>query len=120
MIKKTLVLGASINPDRYSYLAINRLVDNGHEVRAIGIKEGEVSGVKIYTTKKMFRDIDTITLYLNKKNQAEFYDYILKLKPKRVLFNPGTENIELENLLSENNIAFEKACTLVLLGIGEY
>ncbi len=120
MKKKTLVLGASINPSRYSYLAIQRLISNKQEVEAIGRKEGEVSGIKICTTKKIFKDIHTITLYLNKGNQVKFYDYIVALNPKRVLFNPGTENIELEKLLSKNNIAFEKACTLVLLGLGEY
>jgi len=120
MNKKTLVLGASTNPSRYSYLAIQRLIANDYIVRAIGRKEGVVSGVKIHTAKKIFKDIDTITLYINKKNQVDFYDYILEFKPKRVLFNPGTENVELENLLSQNNIAFESACTLVLLGIGEY
>jgi len=120
MIKKTLVLGASTNPSRYSYLAIQRLISNKHDVKALGRREGKVNGVKINTTKKMFRNIDTITLYLNAKNQKDVYDYILQLKPKRVLFNPGAENIELENLLFKNNIAFEKACTLVLLGIGEY
>lgn len=120
MKKKTLVLGASINPSRYSYLAIQRLIFNKQEIKAIGRKEGEVSGVKIDTTKIIFKDIHTITLYLNKINQVEFYDYIVELNPKRVLFNPGTENVELENLLFKNNIAFEKACTLVLLGIGDY
>ncbi|HSQ45660.1 MAG TPA: CoA-binding protein, partial [Lutibacter sp.] len=80
----------------------------------------EVSGVRITIEKVMFEDIDTITLYLNENNQKSFYDYILDLKPKRVLFNPGTENEELQNLLSKNKIAFEEACTLVLLSIGKY
>ncbi len=120
MKKKTLVLGASANPNRYSYLAIQQLIVNKQKIKAIGRKEGEVNGVKINTTKKIFKDIHTITLYLNKINQVEFYDYILDLKPKRVLFNPGTENVELEIVLSENNISFERACTLVLLGIDEY
>jgi len=120
MTKKTLVLGASINPSRYSYLAIQRLISNKLEVKAVGRNEGEVNGVKIQTTKKIFKDIHTITLYLNQINQVEFYDYIVALKPKRVLFNPGTENTELEDLLLKNNITFERACTLVLLGLGEY
>jgi len=120
MNKKTVVLGASVNPARYSYLAITRLMDNNHSVRAVGRKEGEVNGIKIYASKKIFRDIDTITLYLNKKNQVDFYSYIIALNPKRVIFNPGAENVELENLLSKNNMFFERACTLVLLGIGEY
>jgi predicted CoA-binding protein len=114
------VIGASINPNRYSNIAIIRLLANNIKVRAVGRKEGKVNGVKIYTNKKLFKNIDTITLYLNKKNQEEFYDYILKINPNRVIFNPGTENIELEGLLNKNKIHFERACTLVLLSIGEY
>jgi len=120
MTKKTLVIGASTNPNSYSNVAIQRLVANQHEVIALGKKEGEVSGVKILTSKKIVKDIDTVTLYLNKKNQVEYYDYLVELKPQRVLFNPGAENEELEKLLVKNNIAFERACTLVLLGIGAY
>lgn len=120
MKKKTLVIGASTNSSRYSYKAIQKLTVYGHPVVAIGNKEGEVSGVKFSTEKVKFDDIDTVTLYLNKNNQKSFYDYILDLKPKRVLFNPGTENVELQNLLTKNNIAFEEACTLVLLGTGQY
>jgi len=120
MNKKTLVIGASLNPNRYSYLAIQKLIANAIEVRALGRKEGEVFNVKIHALKKVFKDIHTITLYLNQKNQVEFYTYILEINPKRVIFNPGTENIELEKLLSKSKIAFERSCTLVLLGIGEY
>lgn len=119
-MKKTLVIGASTNPNRYSFMAIQKLTKYGHPVMAIGNKEGEVSGVRITKEKVMFEDIDTITLYLNENNQKSFYDYILDLKPKRVLFNPGTENEELQKLLIKNNIAFEEACTLVLLSIGKY
>ena len=119
-MKKTLVIGASTNPNRYSNIAIIRLLANKIKVKAIGRKESEVDGVKILTTKKLFKNIDTITLYLNKKNQEEFYDYILKINPNRVIFNPGTENIDLEGLLIKNNIPFESACNLVLLSIGEY
>lgn len=120
MIKKTLVIGASTNPSRYSFKAIQKLTVHGHPVMAIGKKEGQVSGVKFTAEKIMFEDIDTITLYLNENNQKSFYDYILELKPKRVLFNPGTENEELQNLLTKHHIAFEEACTLVLLGTGQY
>ncbi|MBT8316555.1 MAG: CoA-binding protein [Lutibacter sp.] len=118
--KKTLVIGASLNPNRYSYLAIQKLIANAIEVRALGRKKGEIFNVKINTFKKFFKDIHTITVYLNKKNQVEFYNYILEINPKRVIFNPGTENVELEKLLSKNMIPFERSCTLVLLGIGEY
>ncbi|SNR63337.1 CoA-binding protein [Lutibacter flavus] len=119
-MKKTLVIGASTNPNRYSNIAINRLLANRIKVKAIGRKEGDVNGVKIFANKKVFKNIDTITLYLNKKNQEEYYDYFLKINPKRVIFNPGTENVELESLLNKNKIDFERACTLVLLSIGEY
>tara|TARA_R110002072_G_scaffold41085_3_gene115793 strand:+ start:28284 stop:28646 length:363 start_codon:yes stop_codon:yes gene_type:complete len=120
MNKKTLVIGASTNPSRYSYLAINRLVDRNHSVVAVGIKEGTVAGVEILTNKPHFEGIDTITLYVNSKNQVEYYDYIINLKPKRVIFNPGTENPELYELLQKNNIEVEVACTLVLLGTNQY
>ncbi|WP_372769247.1 CoA-binding protein [Lutibacter sp.] len=120
MIKKTLVIGASTNPSRYSFRAIQQLTIHGHPVLAIGNKEGEVSGVKISKENVLFENIDTVTLYLNRKNQVSYYDYILALNPKRVLFNPGTENEELENLLTKHHIAFEEACTLVLLSTGQY
>lgn len=120
LMKKTLVLGASLNPSRYSYLAINRLVNNNHEVVAIGLREGKVAGIQIIKDKKLFADIDSITLYLNPKRQVEYYNYIISLNPNRVIFNPGTENPELYQLLSENNIESEVACTLVLLGTNQY
>jgi len=120
MKKKTIVLGASLNPSRYSNLAINKLVQNKHEVIAIGLKPGNVAGVEIDTENKPFEDVDTITLYLNAQRQKGFYDYILELKPKRVIFNPGTENPELYALLQKNNIEAEVACTLVLLGTNQY
>lgn len=118
--KRTLVIGASENPARYSYLAIKKLLAHGHEVLAIGNKKGEVEQVTIETEKIPFKDIDTVTLYLNPTNQKPYYDYILSLKPKRVIFNPGTENGELERKLSshENNIM--EACTLVMLSTGQY
>ncbi|GGE00949.1 CoA-binding protein [Planktosalinus lacus] len=120
MNKKTLVIGASTNPSRYSFLAINRLVENQHDVVAIGLKEGTVAGIKIKTDKILFQNIDTVTLYLNPQRQKEYYNYILDLKPKRVIFNPGTENPELYELLQKNNIEVEVACTLVLLGTNQY
>ena len=120
MKKKTLVLGASLNPTRYSNMAINRLVDNEHPVEAVGLKNGEVAGVNIVAEKEPFEEIDTVTLYLNPKRQEEYYDYILSLKPQRVIFNPGTENPEFYKILEENNIESEVACTLVLLGTNQY
>ncbi len=119
-MKKTLVLGASLNPSRYSNLAINRLVNYGHTVEAVGLKTGTVAGVTISTEKEDFNNIDTVTLYLNPKRQVEYYDYVVSLKPKRVIFNPGTENPELYRILKENNIESEVACTLILLGTNQY
>lgn len=119
-MKKTLVIGASLNPSRYSNLAIHRLVNHGHSVEAVGLKKGTVVGVTISTEKENFENIDTVTLYLNPKRQTEYYDYIVSLKPKRVIFNPGTENPEFYELLKKHNIESEVACTLVLLGTNQY
>ncbi|MBV1924724.1 MAG: CoA-binding protein [Flavobacteriaceae bacterium] len=119
-MKLTLVIGASLKPSRYSNLAIHRLVQNNIEVKAIGLREGTVAGISIVKEKIPFDDIHTITLYLNASRQKEYYDYIISLNPKRVVFNPGTENIELYSLLKEHNIDFEEACTLVLLGTNQY
>ncbi|SFZ93860.1 hypothetical protein SAMN05428642_103375 [Flaviramulus basaltis] len=120
MSKKTLVLGASLKPNRYSNYAIQRLVSNKNEVLAFGLTKGEVSGVEIDTELLPYKDVNTVTLYLNPKRQIEYYDYIVSLKPKRVIFNPGTENPELYKILKDNNIAFETACTLVLLSTNQY
>ncbi len=117
---KTLVLGASSNPDRYSNKALNSLLHHGHEVVAVGRKDEVVSGVTIHKEKVIFPDVDTLTLYLNPANQKEYYDYIIRLKPRRVLFNPGTENSELQQLLLSHHIAFEEACTLVLLATNQF
>jgi hypothetical protein len=119
-MQKTLVFGASLKPNRYSNYAIQRLVANNHNVVAFGLKAGEVDGVKIDTTLKPYKEIDTVTLYLNAKRQKEYYDYIISLKPNRVIFNPGTENPEFFQILKEHNINFEIACTLVLLSTNQY
>jgi len=118
--KKTLVLGASDNPARYSYLAIHRLLSHGHPVVAIGRKNTMVSSVPVDTDKKSFEDIHTVTLYLNPLRQKEYYDYILSLNPKRIIFNPGAENDELADLANKKGIQVQEACTLVLLSIGQY
>ena len=118
--KKTLVLGASANPARYSNLAINRLKGHQHPVVAIGKRAGNVAGVPIETEIKAFEDIDTITLYLNPANQKEYYDYIISLHPKRIIFNPGTENDELIELARQHHIKPLEACTLVMLSTGQY
>lgn len=118
--KKTLVLGASTNPARYSYMAIKKLRRYGHEVVAIGRRPGQVDDVNIEVLHPDIDNLDTITLYLNPDNQKPYYDYILEQKPHRIVFNPGTENRELEKLAKEKGIKTEEACTLVLLSIGEY
>lgn len=120
MEKKTLVLGGSENPDRYGNKAIRALRSKGHPVVSIGNRKGNVLDVAIETGQQPFEDIDTVTLYLNPTNQQPYYDYILSLKPKRIIFNPGTENIALEHLAEEQGIETMEACTLVLLSIGRY
>lgn len=119
-MKKTLILGASTNPARYSFMAANRLIQHGHPIVLLGKKEGQVSDNQILTSKPEINDIDTVTLYIGPQHQPEWYDYILSLHPKRVIFNPGTENPEFENLLKQKGISAEEACTLVLLSIGSY
>lgn len=119
-IQKTLVLGASLKPDRYSNLAVKRLVENAVPTEAFGLKEGLINGVQIKTNFDDFQEIHTVTLYLNPKRQAAYYEAILKLKPKRVIFNPGTENPEFYGLLQEEGIKVEVACTLVLLATGQF
>lgn len=119
-LKKTLVVGASEKPERYSNLAIQMLLEYNHPVVAIGNKEGKVASVLFDKNKLNFSDIDTVTLYLNPKRQEEYYDYILGLKPRRIIFNPGTENETLEKMAIENGIQILEACTLVLLKTGQY
>jgi len=120
MEKKTLVLGASLKPSRYSNIAIKRLVSYKQPTVALGLRKGEVDGVKIETEKVPFSDIDTVTLYLGPPRQEEYYDYIVSLNPVRVIFNPGTENPEFYQILRNNNIEVEIACTLVMLGTNQY
>ena len=118
--KKTLVLGASDHPGRYSYLALTRLRGNGHPVVAIGRKRATVGDVEIGTDKELLVGIDTVTLYLNPIHQKEYYDYILSLHPRRVIFNPGAENPELATLARKNGIEPVEGCTLVMLSTGQY
>jgi predicted CoA-binding protein len=120
MKKKTLVLGVSLKLNRYSNMAVRRLVGNSYYVKAFGLRKGDIDGVTIDTDLIDYEAIDTVTLYLNPKRQVEYYDYVIGLEPKRVIFNPGTENPEFYKLLRDNNIEFEIACTLVLLGTNQY
>ncbi|RDI58394.1 hypothetical protein IQ02_00319 [Flavobacterium glaciei] len=118
--KKTLVLGATTKPERYAFKAVNMLVDKGHSVLALGQNAGEVAGIKIQTKAIPLKNIDTVTLYLNPTRQRDYYNYIVEANPKRVIFNPGTENPEFYQLLKLNDIKVEVACTLVLLATNQY
>ncbi len=119
-MKKTQILGASDNPSRYSYLALNRLQAHQHPVVAIGKKKTVVGDVTIEKEKIDWKDVDTVTLYLNPAHQKQYYDYILSLHPKRIIFNPGAENQELADLAQKSNIQPIEACTLVMLSTGQY
>jgi len=118
--KKTLVIGASLNPVRYSNKAICKLTEKEQPVVAIGLREGTVAGINITKEKEQFQGVNTVTLYLNPKRQVDYYDYIVSLKPNRVIFNPGTENPEFYRILDKNDISYEAACTLVLLSTNQY
>ncbi|WP_339734189.1 CoA-binding protein [uncultured Sunxiuqinia sp.] len=120
MSKKTLVIGASEKPERYSNKAIKALRKYGHQVVAIALRTGRVEDVAFDTEKKSYSGIDTVTLYVGPQNQSDFYDYVEKIKPRRVIFNPGTENKAFADRLKASGIETEEACTLVLLGIGAY
>lgn len=118
--KKTLVVGASTNPSRYSYLAMHRLESAGHNAIPVGVKNGEVAGKTILKEPPSDDDIDTVTLYIGPDIQEEYHDYLLKLKPKRIIFNPGTVNPDLMEELEGEGIDVVEACTLVMLTTGEF
>ncbi len=118
--KKTLILGATTNPGRYAYLAAHRLAAAGHEIVNIGIKRGDVAGVEIQRAGNPLPDIHTITLYIGPRLQPQYYDYIIHTKPKRIIFNPGTENVELVELANQHGIETLNACTLVMLSTRQY
>ncbi len=117
---KTLIIGATTNPGRYAYAAAHRLTQRGHKIVQIGLRGGEVAGVPIGTQKEKYSDIDTVTLYVGPRHQPDYYDYVISLRPRRVIFNPGTENRDFENRLSAEGIEPVKACTLVMLATGQY
>jgi predicted CoA-binding protein len=120
MQKKTIVIGASVHPERYSNKAVIQLKKNGHEVIAIGNSEGEIDGIKIHTDKPMISHVDTISLYLNPDHQKEWYAYILSIYPRRLIFNPGAENSELMQIAASHGIQTDESCTLVLLTTKQY
>lgn len=119
-MKKTLIIGASDNSERYAYKAAEKLLKYGHEIELEGIRKGIVFGKEISVDKITYSNIDTITLYVGPKNQLSWYDYILSINPKRIIFNPGTENPELVQLTENKGIECIEACTLVMLSIGNY
>lgn len=119
-MKTTLVFGASLNQNRYSNLAINKLRAKKIKTTAFGLRGGTVADVQISTDLKKIQNIHTVTLYLNAKRQKEYYEQIMELKPQRVIFNPGTENPEFYILLRNSKIMVEEACTLVLLATDQY
>jgi predicted CoA-binding protein len=119
-MKKTLILGATSNPARYAHLAAISLVAHGHPIINVGIHLGEAAGQPIEMPNIIHNDIDTITLYVNPTNQKEYYNYILAIKPARIIFNPGTENADLAILAKANGILVEETCTLVMLSTGQY
>jgi predicted CoA-binding protein len=120
MKDKTLVLGASTNPERYSHMAVLMLRSHGLDVVAVGPKPGRIGDVDIVTEIPSHESVDTVTLYLNPTLQAGYADRIMDLHPRRIVFNPGTENPELEQLATQNGIQAQRACTLVLLSTGQY
>ena len=119
-MKKTVILGATENPDRYAYRAAHALVQAGHPIVAVGSHQGTTAGQPILALPPELHDVDTVTIYLNTENQKQYHDYILNLRPQRVVFNPGAENPELEEKLAKAGIAYEQACTLVLLATRAY
>jgi len=122
MSKKTVIIGATTNPSRYAYIAAGMLTEYKHEIVPLGIKKGAVYGRQILPIngRPEVKDVDTVTLYIGPQHQPEHYEYILSLKPKRIIFNPGTENEEFEKLIEEAGSEALEACTLVLLRSGQY
>jgi len=121
MSERVILIGASTNPSRYAYMATESLLNHGHEVLLYGIKQGEVLGLKIQVDKTLIPEqIDTVTLYINPTHQESWIDFILKVSPKRVLFNPGTENPAFETVLRSKGISAEHVCTLVLLSTNTF
>ncbi len=119
-MKKTVVLGATDNPERFAFRAVHKLQQYGHEVVPVGIRKGKVGGLDIQTDRPQVENVDTVTLYVGSRNLSEWYDYILSLNPKRIIFNPGTENLDLERMAIDKGIDPVQGCTLVMLSVGQY
>ncbi len=121
-MKKTIVIGASPNPSRFAYMASHELNSKDLEFVPVGIREGKIAGHKILDLrqKPSLGEVDTITLYIHPRHQPEWYEYLLSLNPRRIIFNPGAENNELAHMAREKGIIVEYACTLVMLNLGTY
>jgi predicted CoA-binding protein len=117
---RTLIVGATPNPERYAYLAAKNLLKHGYEIELFGIKKGNIDGHEILNDLDQIKDIDTVTMYVGPKNQPPYYEGIINLRPRRVIFNPGTENPEFYHLLRQQHIEIEVACTLVMLAARTY
>lgn len=120
MSGKTVVIGASTNPSRYSHSAVLKLVDKGHETVALGLKEGSIGHIPVLQGTPAIADVDTISLYIGADHQPAMYDYILGLEPKRIIFNPGTENPAFAKLAAQKGIEVVFGCNLAMLSIGTY
>jgi predicted CoA-binding protein len=119
-MKLTIVLGASANPARYSFRAVERLTEYGYQVIAIGRREGSIGEIPIMTGMPEIENVHTISLYLSSDNQVQYYDFILRLCPRRIIFNPGTENRQLAEICREQGIEVVENCTLVMLSLHEF
>lgn len=117
---KTLVIGASEKPDRYAYRAAHSLLRHGHAIELIGLRAGHIQGQPIQTGLPDLDGVDTVTMYVGARNQGPYYEYLKKLRPRRVIFNPGAENPDLARQLQREGIQPIEACTLVMLAVGEY
>lgn len=120
MKKKTLVLGASLNPERFSYMAVRKLRYGNIPVVAVGMREGEISGVRVEKPFSRFDDIHTVTVYIGTRNLPMYYEYILGLKPSRVIFNPGTESPAFAETLKAAGVEVVNACTLIMIANNVY
>jgi predicted CoA-binding protein len=120
MHRKTLLIGASPNKNRFSYKAVELMSQYGIEVIPIGVRAGKIAGNNIIMGFPVIKSIHTITLYISQQHQKLYYDYIISLKPKRIIFNPGSENPEFELILEREKIKFSYSCTLLMIVKGEY
>lgn len=121
-MKKTVIIGATPNPSRYAFMAAQSLKAYKHEFVPVGIKRGEVQGIPIenINDRPVIKDVDTITMYIGPQRQTPWYDYILSLKPRRIIFNPGSENPEFAKLAEQQGVEVLEACTLVMLRTNQF